>query len=115
LFSIVRRPSGQKRPEKLEIYPLETRRREQKIEIQHVQQQDTSASTSTAIDNSALTAIREAIRHFCERGDDQRLPVGHVRPPAELGLEVGYTSPSYFTKVFRRVTGVTPTECRSSL
>jgi hypothetical protein len=28
---------------------------------------------------------------------------------------VGYTSPSHFTKVFRRVTGVTPVEFRSSL
>ena len=27
----------------------------------------------------------------------------------EIGLEVGYTSPSYFARVFRRVVGVTPT------
>ena len=33
----------------------------------------------------------------------------------EIGLEVGYTSPSHFAKVFRRVTGVTPTEFRSAL
>jgi AraC-like DNA-binding protein len=26
----------------------------------------------------------------------------------EIGLEVGYTSPSYFARVFRRVVGVTP-------
>jgi len=32
-----------------------------------------------------------------------------------VALEVGYTSPSHFTKVFRRVTGVTPTEFRDSL
>jgi len=33
----------------------------------------------------------------------------------EIALEVGYTSPSHFTKVFRRVTGVTPKEFRSAL
>jgi AraC family transcriptional regulator len=33
----------------------------------------------------------------------------------EVGLEVGYTSPSYFAQVFRRVVGVTPTEFRSSI
>jgi len=27
----------------------------------------------------------------------------------EIALEVGYTSPSYFARVFRRVVGVTPT------
>jgi len=27
----------------------------------------------------------------------------------EIALEVGYTSPSYFARVFRRVIGVTPT------
>ena len=68
----------------LNDYPLETRQREQHIEIQHVEQQDASASTSTPIDNPALTAIREAIRHFCEGTDDQYLHVGHVRSPAEL-------------------------------
>jgi AraC family transcriptional regulator len=33
----------------------------------------------------------------------------------EVGLEVGYTSPSHFAQVFRRVVGVTPTDFRSSL
>ena len=33
----------------------------------------------------------------------------------EIALEVGYTSPSHFAKVFRRVAGVTPTEFRSAL
>jgi AraC family transcriptional regulator len=28
----------------------------------------------------------------------------------DVALEVGYTSPSHFTKVFRRVTGVAPNE-----
>jgi AraC-like DNA-binding protein len=32
-----------------------------------------------------------------------------------IGIEVGYTSPSHFARVFRRVVGVTPTEFRSSL
>jgi len=33
----------------------------------------------------------------------------------EVGLEVGYTSPSHFAQVFRRVVGVTPTGFRGSL
>jgi hypothetical protein len=68
----------------LNDYPLETRQREQQIETPHFQQQDTFASTSTPVDNPALAAIREAIRHFCEGGDDQHLRVGHIRSPAEL-------------------------------
>lgn len=31
----------------------------------------------------------------------------------EIALEVGYTSPSHFAQVLRRVVGVTPTEFRS--
>ena len=38
-----------------------------------------------------------------------------ARSIIDIGLEVGYTSPSYFTKVFRRVTAVRPTDFRSSL
>jgi AraC family transcriptional regulator len=33
----------------------------------------------------------------------------------EIALEVGYTSPSHFAKAFRRVTGTTPKEFRSTL
>ena len=33
----------------------------------------------------------------------------------DIGLEVGYTSPSHFAQIFRRVVGVTPTAFRSSL
>lgn len=33
----------------------------------------------------------------------------------DIGMEVGYTNPSYFAQVFRRVVGVTPTEFRSGL
>ncbi|MBA3832308.1 MAG: helix-turn-helix domain-containing protein [Chthoniobacterales bacterium] len=33
----------------------------------------------------------------------------------EIALEVGYTSPSHFAQVFRRVVGVRPTEIRSAL
>ena len=31
----------------------------------------------------------------------------------EIAFEVGYTSPSAFAQVFRRIAGVTPTEVRS--
>jgi len=33
----------------------------------------------------------------------------------EIALEVGYTSPSHFAQVFRRVAGTTPTEFRNAL
>ncbi|MDB6003211.1 MAG: helix-turn-helix protein [Prosthecobacter sp.] len=33
----------------------------------------------------------------------------------EIGLEVGYTNPSYFAQVFRRVVSMTPSEFRSGL
>jgi AraC-like DNA-binding protein len=33
----------------------------------------------------------------------------------EIALEVGYTGPSHFAQVFRRIVGVTPTEFRSAL
>lgn len=33
----------------------------------------------------------------------------------EIPLDVGYTSPSSFTKVFRRVTGMTPMSFRNTL
>jgi AraC family transcriptional regulator len=33
----------------------------------------------------------------------------------EIALDVGYTSPSHFAQVFRRVVGMTPTEFRSKL
>jgi len=33
----------------------------------------------------------------------------------EIALEVGYTSPSAFAQVFRRVVGFTPTEFRGGL
>ena len=33
-----------------------------------------------------------------------------TRSLIEIALEVGYTSPSAFAQVFRRVAGVTPTE-----
>jgi AraC-like DNA-binding protein len=33
----------------------------------------------------------------------------------EIALEVGYTSPSAFAQVFRRIAGVTPTEFRGAL
>ena len=37
------------------------------------------------------------------------------RSVIEIGLEVGYTSPSHFAQVFRRVVGVAPTEFRIGL
>lgn len=33
----------------------------------------------------------------------------------DIGMDIGYTSPSYFSKVFARIVGVTPTAFRNSL
>lgn len=33
----------------------------------------------------------------------------------DIGIEVGYSNPSHFAKVFRKVAGVTPTGFRSAL
>jgi AraC family transcriptional regulator len=52
---------------------------------------------------------RERITHA------QQLIRETSRSLIDIGLEVGYASPSHFAKVFRRVTDVTPTEFRSSL
>jgi AraC family transcriptional regulator len=38
-----------------------------------------------------------------------------ARSLIEIALEVGYSNPSHFAKVFRKVAGVTPTEFRSAL
>ena len=59
-----------------------------------------------------LTVLPTLLR---ERGDSQQLIRETSRSLIEVALEVGYTSPSHFTKVFRRMTGVTPTEFRSTL
>jgi AraC family transcriptional regulator len=37
-----------------------------------------------------------------------------TRSMIEIGLEVGYSSPSHFAQIFRREVGVTPTEYRGS-
>lgn len=45
----------------------------------------------------------------------QQLMRETARSVIDVALEVGYTSPSHFTKVFRRVTGVRPNEFRGAL
>jgi AraC family transcriptional regulator len=52
---------------------------------------------------------RERITHA------QQLIRKTSRSLMEMALEVGYTSPSHFAKAFRRVTGTTPKEFRSTL
>jgi AraC family transcriptional regulator len=45
----------------------------------------------------------------------QRLIRETSRSLIEIALEVGYTSPSHFAQVFRRMVGLTPTEFRNAL
>ena len=49
-------------------------------------------------------SIRDVRADLCE----QQLIRETARSIIDIGLEVGYTSPNYFTKVFRRVTGARP-------
>jgi len=57
--------------------------------------------------------LQFVVRERITRG--QQLIRETSRSLIEIALEVGYTSPSSFSKVFRRVTGVTPMEFRNSL
>jgi len=52
----------------------------------------------------------------CERSTRAQQMIRETsRSLIEIGLEVGYTSPSLFAQVFRRVVGVTATQFRNSL
>ncbi len=42
----------------------------------------------------------------------RRLLRDTTKPVIEIGLDVGYTSPSHFAQVFRREVGVAPSEYR---
>jgi hypothetical protein len=77
----------------LNDYSLDIRQEEQSTASVRSRQQNLSAPASmsidhpasqTVLDNPALIATREAIRHFCDDGNDQYLHVGHIRSPAEL-------------------------------
>ncbi len=37
-----------------------------------------------------------------------------IRPVADIGFQVGFESPSYFTSAFRKIVGMTPSEYRKS-
>jgi len=52
--------------------------------------------------------IRERIRKAKELLSDRRLTV------AEIALAVGYSDHSYFTRLFKKETGITPSELRST-
>jgi AraC family transcriptional regulator len=64
-------------------------------------------------ENTGMSPLQFVVRERITRA--QQLIRETSRSLIEVALEVGYTSPSHFTKVFRRVTGVTPTEFRDSL
>jgi AraC family transcriptional regulator len=52
----------------------------------------------------ARLPVEEARRLLCET----------ERPVIDIGMELGYQSPSHFTQVFRQLTGVTPSTYRGS-
>jgi AraC family transcriptional regulator len=62
---------------------------------------------------TGMTPLQFVIRERISRA--QQFIRETSRSVIEIGLEVGYTSPSHFAQVFRRVVGVTPTEFRSAL
>jgi AraC family transcriptional regulator len=62
---------------------------------------------------TGMTPLQFVIRERISRA--QQFIRETSRSVIEIGLEVGYTSPSHFAQVFRRIVGVTPTEFRSAL
>jgi AraC family transcriptional regulator len=64
-------------------------------------------------ETTGMTPLQFVTRQRITRA--QQLIRETSRSLIDVGLEVGYTSPSLFAQVFRRVVGVTPTEFRSSL
>ena len=64
-------------------------------------------------ESTGMTPLQFVTRQRITRA--QQLIRETSRSLIDVGLEVGYTSPSHFAQVFRRVVGVTPTEFRSSL
>ncbi|MGH8095092.1 MAG: helix-turn-helix domain-containing protein [Chthoniobacterales bacterium] len=63
--------------------------------------------------NSSKSRSRRSMRAVTAA--KQRPGFQTKRSLIEIALDVGYTSPSAFAQVFRRVVGVTPTEFRSAL
>ena len=55
-----------------------------------------------------MTPLRFVTRERITRA--QQMIRETSRSLIEIGLEIGYTSPSHFAQVFRRVVGVTPAE-----
>ncbi len=68
----------------------------------HVFKETTGMTPLQFIPRQRITRTQQSIRETS-------------RSLIDVGLEVGYTSPSDFAQVFRRVVGVTATEFRSSL
>jgi hypothetical protein len=74
----------------LDDYPLEIVPKEQDIVCRTSHSAVPNATSvedplrKAALDNPALAAMREAIRHFCDDGTHQHLRVGHVRSLGEL-------------------------------
>jgi AraC-like DNA-binding protein len=59
-------------------------------------------------------SVRDRKAGHGAREQTQQLMRETSRSVIEVALEVGYTSPSHFTKVFRRITGVAPNEFRTA-
>jgi len=74
------------------------------VELRHLHGDQEARSTSRAVFKHTTGLSRERVARA------QQLIRESSRSLIEIALEVGYTSPSHFAQVFRRVVGVTPTE-----
>ena len=60
---------------------------------------------------------KPAIKHIHERLvlEARRLLVHTARSPKEIAFDIGFLEPSYFTRFFKRETGLTPADHRASI
>jgi AraC family transcriptional regulator len=89
----------------------------------HVFKETTGMTPLQFVTRERITRAQQMIRECPAPRRSSKRGALTAQPPErqtsrsliEIGLEVGYTSPSHFAQVFPRVVGVTPTEFRSAL
>lgn len=89
----------------------------------HVFKETTGMTPLQFVTRARITRAQQMIRECPARKRSTKRGADTAWPPErqtsrsliEIGLDVGYRSPSHFAQVFRRVVGVTPTEFRARL
>ena len=76
-------------------------------------QESLTGNTTTAGMRRVFEAIVPVINEVFEKG--KRGEVWKSATPKEIGKAVGYCDANYFAKVFKRITGQSPTDYRTEL